>query len=169
MLSQLWLAAQRRASIPEDRRRDFYLYIDELQSFATDEFPTILAEARKYRLNIAGMANQFISQLPEKLASAILGNVGTLISFCLGSEDTEIIAKELFPAFTAEDLQNLPAYNSYLKLSIGGSTSEPFSGVTLATQGHQEMSNVGKSVEQTRQRYCMRKHIVERKIDKWLK
>lgn len=168
MLSQLWLAAQRRAGVPEDNRLDFYLYIDELQSFATDEFPSILAEARKYRLNIAGMANQFISQLPDNLASAILGNVGTLISFCLGSEDAERIAGELFPVFTAEHLQNLPAYNSYLKLSIGSSTSEPFSAMTIPAQGHQEISNVGKVLEQTRQRFGSRKHMIESKISQWL-
>jgi hypothetical protein len=168
MISQLWLAAQRRASVPEEKRRDFYLYIDELQSFATDEFPSLLAEARKYRLNIAGMANQFISQLPENLASAILGNVGTLISFCLGSEDAERIAGELFPVFTAEHLQNLPAYNSYLKLSIGSSTSEPFSAMTLPTQGYLEISNIGKVLEQTRQRYSTPKILVENRIGKWL-
>jgi hypothetical protein len=168
MLCQLWLAAQRRASVAEIKRRDFYLFIDELQSFATDEFPSILAEARKYRLNIAGMANQFISQLPENLASAILGNVGTLISFCLGSEDAEIIARELFPIFTAEHLQNLPAYNSYLKLSIGSSTSEPFSAMTLPMQVHQGYSNVKKVVEQTRQRYAKSKADIEARISNWL-
>jgi hypothetical protein len=168
MLSQLWLAAQTRANIPEEKRQDFYLYIDELQSFATDEFPTILAEARKYRLNIAGMANQFISQLPENLASAILGNVGTLISFCLGSEDAEIISRELFPVFTSEHLQNLPAYNSYLKLSIDGRTSEQFSAVTLPIQENKELLNVNKISEQTRQRYCTSKYHIERRINKWL-
>jgi len=168
ILTQLWLAAQRRANVPEENRRDFYLYIDELQSFVTDEFPSILAEARKYRLNMAGLANQFISQLPESLASAILGNVGTLMSFCLGSEDTEIMAREFYPEFTSEDFQNLPKYWTYLKLSIGGSTSEPFSAMTLAIRGHQEISNVGKIVEQTRQRYCSQKIMIEKKVKKWL-
>lgn len=169
MLSQLYLAAQRRANTPEYNRKDFYLYIDELQSFVTDEFPSVLAEARKYRLNIAGMANQFISQLPENLASAIFGNVGTLISFCLGSEDAEIISREYFPIFTAEHLQSLPAYNAYLKLSIDCSTSEPFSAMTLPLREYKGMSNVGKVVEQTRQRYCVPAVQVENRIQKWLK
>lgn len=168
MLSQLWLAAQRRASVPEYERRDFYLYIDELQSFATDEFPTILAEARKYRLNIAGMANQFISQLPENLASAILGNVGTLISFCLGSDDAETIDREFYPVFIEENLQNLPAYHAYLKLSIDGTTSEPFSAKTISIQKHQNESSVKKILEQTRQRYCMERFQIEDRIRKWL-
>ena len=114
------------------------------------------------------MANQFISQLPENLASAILGNVGTLISFCLGSEDAERIAGELFPVFTAEHLQNLPAYNSYLKLSIGSSTSEPFSAMTLPSQDRHGKMNIGKVIEQTRQRYSTHKMISEDKIRKWL-
>jgi len=168
MLSQLWLAAQRRANVSEDNRRDFYLYIDELQSFATDEFPNVLAEARKYRLNIAGMANQFISQLPENLASAILGNVGTLISFCLGSEDAEIMGKEFYPIFTGEDFQNLLKYQTYLKLSISGSTSEPFSMLTLPLDKRTQMSNRKKMTEQTRERYCSLAIKVEENICKWL-
>lgn len=168
MLSQLWLAAQTRANIPEEKRQDFYLYIDELQSFATEEFPSILAEARKYRLNIAGMANQFISQLPDSLASAILGNVGTLISFCLGSEDAEIIAKELFPVFAGGHIQNLPAYHSYLKLSINGFTSEPFSATTLPVQKLQEISKAKKVIKQSRMRYSLENKLVETRIAKWL-
>ena len=169
MLSQLWLAAQRRAIVPENDRRDFYLYIDELQSFVTDEFPSILAEARKYRLNMAGLANQFISQLPENLTSAILGNIGTLISFCLGSEDAEIMVRELYPLFTAEDLQDLPKYNIYLKLSIAGSTSEPFSARTLSTWSQQKTSNIDKIIKQARQRYATPKRLIEEKIVRWVK
>jgi hypothetical protein len=168
MISQLWLAAQRRASVPEEKRRDFYLYIDELQSFATDEFPSLLAEARKYRLNIAGMANQFISQLPENLASAIMGNVGTLISFCLGSEDADIIAKEFYPVFMAEHLQGLPAYHIYLKLSIDRKTSGPFSALTLPMQGQAELPHRGKVIKQSRLRYCRLSGNIKVKIEKWL-
>lgn len=168
ILSQLWIAAQRRASMPEEYRKDFYLYIDELQSFATDEFPTILAEARKYRLNIAGMANQFISQLPENLTSAILGNVGTIISFCLGSEDAERIAEELIPVFTAEHLQNLPAYYTYLKLSIDGVTSEPFSAMTLPVQDKRRIVNSEKIISQSRQRYSMQNTQIEIRINQWI-
>ena len=169
MLSQIWLAAQRRVNVPEIKRRDFYLFIDELQSFATDEFPSLLAEARKYRLNIGGMANQFISQLPESLASAILGNVGTLISFCLGSEDAEIIAREMFPVFTSEHLLNLPTYNSYLKLSISGSTSEPFSALTIAPFQPPQTMNINRIVEQTRQRYCKERKIIQLKHERWIR
>lgn len=169
MVTQLYLAALRRAKTPEDQRRDFYLYIDELQSFVTEDFPSILSEARKYRLNIAGMANQFISQLPESMASAILGNVGTLISFTLGSEDAELLEREFHPEFNAVHLQNLPKHNIYLKLSINGSTSVPFSAETIPAFEPNEYSPKDKITKQTRQRFCVHKQTIEAKIEKWLK
>jgi len=168
MVTQLYLAALRRAKMPEDQRRDFYLYIDELQSFVTEDFPSILSEARKYRLNIAGMANQFISQLPENMASAILGNVGTLIAFNVGSEDAEILEREFHPEFNADHLQTLPKYNIYMKLSISGSTSMPFSAETIESPLPEPVSHRSKVIEQTRQRYCVEKRSVESKIEKWL-
>lgn len=168
MVTQLYLAALRRAKVPEDERRDFYVYIDELQSFVTEDFPSILSEARKYRLNIAGMANQFISQLPENMASAILGNVGTLIAFNVGSEDAEILKREFHPEFSADDLQNLLKHNIYLKLSINGSTSTPFSAETVPTFELSEKSPWRRIIQQTRQRYCIEKRLIETKIKKWL-
>jgi hypothetical protein len=168
MITQLYLAAQKRTSVSEEQRKDFYLYIDELQSFVTDDFPSVLAEARKYRLNIAGMANQFISQLPESLASSILGNVGTLISFCLGSEDAEIIAREFYPEFNSEDMQNLPTHAIYLKLSIDGSTSTPFSATTMPPYQSQTVSNIQKIIRQTRERYCTSGSLIQQKINQWL-
>lgn len=168
MVTQLYLAALRRAKILEVERRDFYLYIDELQSFVTEDFPSILSEARKYSLNIAGMANQFISQLPENMASAILGNVGTLIAFTVGSEDAEILEREFRPEFNADDLQILPNYNVYLKLSINGSTSTPFSAETVPPIEPNELSPRNKIVDQTRQRYCVDRKMIESRIEKWL-
>ncbi len=168
MVTQLYLAAVRRARQPETERKDFYLYIDELQSFITEDFPSILSEARKYRLNIAGMANQFISQLPERMASAILGNVGTLIAFTSGSEDAELLAKEFYPEFRADHIQNLPQYNVYMKLSIDGSTSAPFSAETLPATSANTNSSARKIIDQTRQRYCSSRVQVEDKIVHWI-
>lgn len=168
MVTQLYLAALRRAKVPEDERRDFYVYIDEIQSFVTEDFPSILSEARKYRLNIAGMANQFISQLPEFMASAILGNVGTLIAFTVGSEDAEFLEREFHPEFNADHLQTLPKYTIYLKLSIDGSTSAPFSAETIESLPSEPVSHKGKILEQTRQRYCVDRTKIENKIEKWL-
>ena len=168
MLTQLHLAALRRAKIPEHERKDYYTYIDELQSFVTDDFPSILSESRKYCLNIAGMANQFISQLPENITSAILGNVGTLIAFTVGSEDAQILEREFHPEFTADDLQSLPKHNIYMKLSIDESTSSPFSAETLPPYDASALSAREKIVDQTRQRYCVEKQTIEGKIKKWL-
>jgi hypothetical protein len=157
-----------RAKQLETERRDFYLYIDELQSFATEDFPSILSEARKYRLNIAGMANQFISQLSPSLSSAILGNVGTLIAFTSGSEDAEILAKEFFPEFRADHILNLPKHNVYMKLSIDGSTSAPFSAETLPAFSPCSETSSAKIISQTRQRYCDARKSIEYKIRNWL-
>lgn len=169
MVTQLNLAALRRAKRPEERRKDFYLYIDELQSFVTEDFPSILSEARKYRLNIAGMANQFISQLPENLASSIIGNVGTLIAFASGSEDAEILEREFHPVFNADDLQNLPKHQMYLKLSIDGSTSAPFSAETLTAIQITNNSIHSNIVKQTRERYCLNRQKIEHMVLKWLR
>jgi len=158
----------RRAVIPEDERSDYYLYIDELQSFVTDDFPSILSEARKYRLNMAGMANQFISQLPANIASAVLGNVGTLIAFAVGSEDSEILARELHPEFNVDNLQNLPKHNIYMKLSIDGSTSSPFSAETIPPFQMIGVSARKRIIAQTRQRYCVERKSIESKVENWL-
>lgn len=167
-LTQLYLAALRRAHVAEAARRDFYVYIDELQSFTTDDFPSMLSEARKYRLNFAGLANQFIAQLPPPFVSSILGNAGTLIAFAMGSEDANVLGREFAPTFDVVDLQSLPQYSVYVKLSIDGRTSEPFSAETLAPFPPQTESQAAKIVAQSRARYCRAKHSIEEKIQQWL-
>ena len=167
-VTQLYLAALRRSRVPEASRRDFYLYIDELQSFVTEDFASILSEARKYRLNIAGMANQFLSQLPDTLASAILGNVGTLIAFTTGSEDAKALAQEFYPVFSPMHLQSLPKHNVYVKLSIDGSTSDPFSAETLAPYTTDSVSHREKIIGQSRERYGSKRVTAEEKIVRWM-
>jgi hypothetical protein len=135
IVSKLQMAALSRADQPEDARRDFYLYVDEFQNFVTDSFATILSEARKYRLNLI-MAHQFISQLAiEKEGSsqmdtamrdAVFGNTGTMISFRIGVEDSEIMSKEFAPVFNEFDLVNIDRFNAYIKLMIQGTASRPF-------------------------------------------
>ncbi len=135
IVSKLQMAAMSRADIPEDQRRDFYLYVDEFQNFVTDSFATILSEARKYRLSLI-MAHQFISQLSvEKEGSsamssgmrdAVFGNAGTMISFRIGVEDAEIMGKEFAPVFSDFDVINIDRYNAYVKLMIDGTASRPF-------------------------------------------
>ena len=130
IITKIQLAAMERVRIPEDRRKDFYLYVDEFQNFATDSFANILSEARKYRLNLV-IAHQYIAQLVDmensKVKDSVFGNVGTMISFRVGADDADFLEKEFGPEFTAQDLVNLPNYHIYLKLMIDGVTSRPFS------------------------------------------
>ncbi len=168
MVTQLYLAASRRASVLEEERTDFFLYIDETHAYATEDFPSILSEARKYGLVIAGMANQFLAQLPKQLVSAILGNVGTLIAFACGSEDAEALAREFYPTFRAVDLNSLPQYNAYLRLSIDGKTSEPFSAETLPPPVSLKQSSRGKIIKQSRQRFCRSLQSVNERIERWM-
>lgn len=167
MISQIYLAAVKRANLPEEKRKDFYLYIDELQSFATDEFSSILSEARKYRLCVIA-ANQFVSQLPKTLTSALLGNVGTIVAFNCGSEDAETIACEFRPTFNMCDLLELPKHNCYLKVSIGESSSSPFSAVTSPEISHTYRSSHYKIRFQSQKRYCTQCNNITRKIGRWL-
>ncbi len=135
IVSKLQMAALSRADQPEDQRRDFYLYVDEFQNFVTDSFATILSEARKYRLNLI-MAHQFISQLTQekegssavdtRMKDAVFGNTGTMISFRIGVEDAEIMAKEFAPVFNEFDVVNIDRFNAYVKLMINGTASRPF-------------------------------------------
>jgi hypothetical protein len=167
-LTHLYLAALRRSHAPEETRRDFYLYVDELQSFTTDDFPSMLSEARKYRLHFAGLANQFIAQLSSRLASAILGNAGTLVAFATGAEDADVLRREFAPTFGAVHLQHLPQYAVYVRLSIDGRTSEPFSAETLPPRPAPTPSHRAAIIAQSRLRHCRPRHSIEQKIQQWL-
>jgi len=140
LVSKMQVAAFSRADIPEEKRRDFYLYVDEFQNFTTDTFKTILSEARKYRLNLA-ITNQYIAQLTEPIRDAVIGNAGTLISYRIGAGDAEFMAKE-FPGISEQDLTNLDKYNTYVKLLIDLSPCKPFSmkGLKPEATGTKEVS-----------------------------
>lgn len=165
MVTKIQLAAMSRANVPEEERRDFYLYVDEFQNFATDSFAVILSEARKYRLNLI-MANQYIAQMPDTVKNAIFGNVGTMITFRVGAGDAAAMQKEFEPAFEASDLINLPKWNIYLKLVIDGITSNPYSAQTLTlstvTEGNQEAIRTF-----SREHYGRPRVEVEDRILKW--
>src|SRR5437867_1594879 len=130
LVSRIGLTALSRAEIPETERRDFYVYLDEFPTFTTLSLAHMLSELRKYRVNLV-LAHQHLSQLDPLIRDAILGNVGTIISFRLGVADAEILEKEFLPEFSAMDLINLPNYNIYLKLMIDGVMSRPFSAETI--------------------------------------
>ncbi|MDR2063930.1 MAG: type IV secretion system DNA-binding domain-containing protein [Candidatus Nomurabacteria bacterium] len=119
-------AAMGRADMPEEQRRDFCLYVDEFQNFATDSFESILSEARKYKLNLI-VANQFMTQLTDKIREAIIGNVGTVMAGRIGITDAEILQKKFQPTFTADDLTKLPNYQAIASVMIHNVPSAPFS------------------------------------------
>ena len=142
-ITKIQLAAMNRVAIPEAERKDFYLYVDEFQNFATTSFIKILSEARKYRLNLI-LANQYISQVPEDVRAAIFGNVGTMMSFLIGAQDSAYIGKEFGERFKAEDLLLLGNYQAIVKLAIDGITQSPFLSTTLplpksATQNREKV------------------------------
>lgn len=167
IVTKLYLAAMSRVDIPEEERKDFYLYVDEFQNFATDSFADILSEARKYRLNLT-MAHQFVEQLPENVAAAVFGNVGTLIVFRVGAADADNLVKEFSPVFTEEDLVNLPAFSIYLRLMIDGVASDPFSAATLPPMYDEYQTNNGeKVIKVSRERYANTRALVEDKINRW--
>lgn len=130
IVSKLQMAALSRANIPEAERKVFYLYIDEFQNFITDSIETILSEARKYKLALV-IAHQFIGQLVKdnntRIRDAVFGNVGTIISYRIGPEDTELIAKQLTPVVNEFDLMNLDPFHAYIRLLIDNSASKAFS------------------------------------------
>lgn len=138
-------AAMARANIPEEQRKDFTMYVDEFQNFATDSFETILSEARKYRLSLV-LGNQFMTQLKEELREAIIGNVGTTITGRIGITDAEIMVKRYAPVFDAEDLAKLPNYESVVVAQIEGVPSAPFSMSWIAPMGqaNQQLSDALK-------------------------
>jgi len=129
LVTKIGLAGLSRADIPEESRRDFYLYLDEFSQFATLSLANMLSELRKYRVSLLA-STQYLSAIPDQVRDAVLGNVGTIISFRLGLTDAELLAGEFYPFFSATDLINLPNYHIYLKLMIDGMVSQPFSGET---------------------------------------
>jgi CxxC-x17-CxxC domain-containing protein len=165
IITKIQMAAMERVDIPENQRHDFYLYVDEFQNFAVESFASILSEARKYRLNLV-MAHQYIAQLTEEVRDAVFGNVGTMITFRVGSPDAKFMEDEFVPRFTPEDIINLPKFSIYLKLMIDGVTSQPFSAFTLAPIAHRTGSET-KVIEQSRQRYSGNKEEIEQKVAEW--
>ncbi len=130
LVAQIALHGLARAELPENRRRDFFLYLDEFQTFATKNLTAMLSELRKYRVSLI-LANQYLDQLDQEIRHAILGNVGTLVSFRVGPTDARILAQEFAPEFEASDLTNLPNHDIYVRLMVDGSVTRPFSGETL--------------------------------------
>ncbi len=171
IVTKIQLAAMGRVEIPEEERKDFYLYVDEFQNFATESFANILSEARKYRLALI-LAHQYVNQLifdgNTTVRDAIFGNVGTIVSFRVGAEDAEALEKEFDPVFLMNDIVNLSKYQMYLKLMIDGIAGDAFSAISLPpisltnTENNEE-----KVVTVSRERYGKSRKEVEEKIARW--
>lgn len=171
LITKIQLAAMERVRISENERRDFYLYVDEFQNFATESFASILSEARKYRLNLV-IAHQYVGQLVSetttKVRDAVFGNVGTMIVFRVGAADAEFLEKEFIPEFEIQDLVNLPNHHIYIKLMVNGVTSRPFSAVTLpAARSQNSPDQTEAIIEYTRKHYARPRKDVETDIDRW--
>jgi CxxC-x17-CxxC domain-containing protein len=167
MITKIQLAAMSRIDVPEKERKDFYLYVDEFQNFATESFANILSEARKYRLDLT-IGHQYIEQLEEDVEAAVFGNVGTIMCFRVGAADAEFLATEFAPYFTEEDLVNLTKFDIYMKLMINGVASNPFSATTFPPLGKEHMTdNKEKVINVSRERYAKPREVVEDKISRW--
>lgn len=166
LVTKIQLAAMSRVDIPETERRDFYLYVDEFQHFATESFANILSEARKFHLSLV-MAHQYIKQMEEPVMDAVFGNVGTLVSFRVGAEDAEFLEKWFAPDFMMADIVNLGKRQMYLKLMIDGISSRGFSASTLERFPIPDKSYRQEIIEHSRQTYATKRDVVEKEIADW--
>ena len=164
-ITKIQQAALARAKVKEEERRDFYFYVDEFQNFATDAFSSILSEARKYHLDLT-IAHQYIAQLPDEVKATAFGNVGSLIVFSVGGDDAAYLAKEFAPVFTPDDMINLNVREMYVKMSIDGKLSPPFSARTIDVPKPRYDYSV-EILNHSRMKYGRNRVEVENEIRKW--
>lgn len=149
IVGKVLMSALSRVDIPHNERNDFYLYIDEFQNFTTDSINVILSEARKYKLNLT-IAHQYLGQLIKandtSIKDAVLGNVGTIISFGIGVEDAQSFAKQFEPVFNEYDVINIEKFNAYVKLLIDNTVSRAFNIKTLPPDpGDEQIASMVRS------------------------
>ncbi|NQV88258.1 MAG: type IV secretion system DNA-binding domain-containing protein [Parcubacteria group bacterium] len=169
LITKIYLAAMSRADASEKELHNlpnFYLYVDEFQSFANKSFADILSEARKYKLNLT-IAHQYIEQMEEEVRDAVFGNVGSMVTFRVGAFDAEVLEKEFAPQFTAEDLVNLGIFQIYLKLMIDGVGSQPFSATTMAPIKKPDISYKEEIIDTSRKNFARPRAQVEEEIRVW--
>jgi hypothetical protein len=162
VVGRFLMAAFSRVDMPEEQTPDFYLYVDEFQNFTTDTIATILAEARKYKLNLI-IGHQFIGQLKENIKNAVFGNVGSMAVFRVGAEDAEFLVKQFTPVFEQQDLLNIDNFNAYLKLLINNTTSVPFN-IKCNAPAQSNLIIAAKIKELSHLRYGEEKAIVDKEI-----
>ncbi len=168
-ITKFQLDAMSRANIPQEQRRDFYLYVDEFQNFATESFSTILSEARKYKLNLT-MANQYIAQMPDEVRDAVFGNVGSTLAFQLGFDDADYIYQQFGEEITAADLVSLSKYTAYMRLLVEGMPTSTFSLTTLPPPVLEiDEERIEKIIKVSRERYSEKVSVITDKIRRWSK
>ncbi len=161
LVTKFQIDAMSRANIAYKDRRDFYLYVDEFQNFATDSFADILSEARKYRLSLI-VANQYTSQIQENVRDAIFGNVGTIVSFGLGYDDAKIMSSQFKEMIEPNDLLSLPKFRAYIKLMVDGVTTDPFTMATFRLPEPEMSEDIKDKIrKQSRQRYGVEREKLE--------
>ncbi|MEK7137271.1 MAG: type IV secretory system conjugative DNA transfer family protein [Patescibacteria group bacterium] len=165
MITKIQQAALERADIAEEERKQFYLYCDEFQYFATDTFAEILSEARKYRLSLT-ISHQYLGQLNNVVRTTVFGNIGTIISFRVGAEDAVILEKEFTPVFSVRDIINLAVREFYIKMSVRGQTRDAFSGMTMDCAAPEQNFH-DEIVERSRTTFAKPKADVEQLLRKW--
>ena len=166
LMTKIYLAAMSRVDIPEEERKDFFLYVDEFQNFQSKAFADVLSEARKYRLSLI-LAHQYITQMDEEVRDAVFGNIGTMVSFRIGAQDAEEVEKEFAPEFALEDFVNLGKYNIILKLMIDGLASRGFSSTTMPPIMPEHDSYREEVLASSREQFTSDRTNVEAYINKW--
>jgi hypothetical protein len=167
LVTSFELAALERVDVPESKRQDFFLFIDEFHNFATDSFATILSEARKYRLCLT-LSHQYLDQLRDSVRHAVFGNAGTIISFRVGGRDAKALAEEFAGTLNAGQFSSLGNYEVVARMLSHGEHGQPFLGRTLRPL---EIRSGRRAtvIRRSREKYANTKEIVERKISRWLR
>lgn len=173
IVAKLQMAAMKRQKIPKEERTDFFVYIDEFQNYVTESIESILSEARKYRLSL-NMAHQYLAQLEDSgdmkgkkssVKDAVFGNVGTIMSYKIGAQDAEYMAKEMAPIFSDQDLINIDKFKAVMKLSIDGQPSQPFSMIPINPYLEQGDAQAAEAYKQlSRLKYGRDREFVDREI-----
>ncbi|MFH1218516.1 MAG: type IV secretory system conjugative DNA transfer family protein [Candidatus Peregrinibacteria bacterium] len=165
IITKLYQAALSRANLSEENREDFYFYVDEFHNFATDAFAEILSEARKYGLNLT-IAHQYMGQVSDTVKKTVFGNIGSIVSFRVGSEDAGILANEYTPIFKERDIINLGVREFYCKMSVDGEIREAFSGRTVdVPKIRDHFTDV--IIKNSREKFCKPRSEVEGMLSKW--
>ncbi len=170
LITKIYLGAMSRADLSEkelEKAPNFYLYVDEFQSFANESFADILSEARKYKLALS-IAHQYIEQMTDEVRAAVFGNVGTMVTYRVGAYDAEVLEKEFSPYFLADDIVALQKYQMYLKLMIDGVTSQPFSASGMAPIPRPEINYTNEILASSRALYAKPRQQVEDELLAWI-